>query len=230
MSDALLDAPPVEAQDDSDEWLLAWAIVLLMLNANAAMPLTMTQRARARRLLRIAFEDGALRWAQRVTAGQIDAPAWQAGVAGMIADYARQMAVAGAGTMPSAEVQEFVAQQIDEQMPFLERFGGLVAAGALSVAAMAARTRLYGGVGWGAHWAAQEDSLTQQYGVIVHYRARDDRGTCSPCHQAQARGPYIVGTNHPVPGSVCRGGGLCRCTLEFEYNPTEYARLTGRRA
>lgn len=226
MSDALLDAPPVTEQDDSDEWIIAWIVVLLLLGANAARPLTLTQRRRARDLLRVAFEDGALRWAQRVTAGQIDALAWHDGVATMIADYARQQAVAGAGTMPDAATQEFVRQQVAEQRPFLDGFAAAIAAGALSLAAIASRTKLYGSAGWAAHWVAQ-GSTAPTYAVEL-WVARDDRNTCAPC--AALNGKYFLPGQGEMPGSVCRGGGLCRCERRQVIDRAIWQRLTGRSA
>lgn len=227
MSDALLDAPPVEAeQDDSEAWLVAWAMLLLLLNANANRPLTMTQRARARKLLRVAFEDGSLRWAQRVTAGQVDAAAWRVGVEDMIGDYARQMAVAGAGTMPDAATQQFVRQQVAEQRPFLDGFAAAVAAGALSIAALAARTKLYGASGWASHWQAQASSAPTY--AVEQWIARDDKGTCSPC--AALNGRYFLPGEGAMPGSVCRGAGNCRCERRQVIDRAIWQRLTGRRA
>lgn len=226
MSDALLDTPPIEAeQDDSEAWLVAWVTVFLLANSNANRVLSATQRRRARNVLRLKFEDDALRWAQRVTAGQIDAPAWRAGVGAMIADYARQMAIAGAGTMPDEAVQQFVTQQVAEQQPFLERFGGMVAAGMLSVGLMAARTKLYGGVGWASYWRGQ-GSRAPNYAVEL-WISRDDNRTCQPC--AALNGRYFLPGQGSMPGSVCLGAGNCRCERRQVIDREIWQRLTGRR-
>lgn len=210
---------------NNDDWLAAWVLVLLLLGANAAQTLSLAQRKKARTLLRSKFNEDALRLAEGVTGGSIAVAQWQGLLALASGDYARQMAVAGAGTLPDAAVQEAIGVQVAEQLPFLDSFAALVATGALSVAAVAARSKMYGAVGWGAHWQAAEQSVVNADGMIVHYIARDDGRTCSPCFGAERNGPYRAGSNHPVPGSVCRGGGFCRCELRFETNPEIYARL-----
>lgn len=226
MSDALLDAPPVTTeQDDSEAWIIAWAIALLLVNGNANRVLSATQRSRARGLLRVKFEDDALRWAQRVAAGQVTPEAWRVGVGSMVADYARQMAVAGAGTMPDAVVQAQVRREIANQDSFLDRFGGLVAAGALSVAAMAARTRLYGSAGWGLFWKAQERDA-RDYEVAL-WISRDDNRTCSLC--APRNGQYYLLGQGPFPGLDCLGAGACRCERRRVVDRQVWERLTGRR-
>lgn len=225
MSDALADAPPVTEEGDGDAWIIAWATVLLLVNGNANRLLTMTQRARARKLLRIKFEDDALRWAQRVIARQVPPEAWRVGVETSMTDYARQMAVAGSGTMPDAAVQELVAQELAKQGPYLDRFGGLVAAGALSLAAIAARTKLYGGVGWGLFWMGAERA-PQDY-VVVQWISRDDDRTCSLC--APRNGQYYLPGQGPFPGLDCLGAGACRCERRQMVDRAIWQRLTGRR-
>lgn len=227
MSDALLDAPPVEAeQDDSEAWLVAWAIVLLLANGNANRLLSATQRLRARNVLRLKFEDDALRWAQSVVAGQVDAPSWRVGVGAMITDYARQQAVAGAGTMPDDATQRLVVQRVAEQDSFLDRFGGMVAAGMLSLALIAARTKLYGGVGWGAYfYAAERDP--RDY-VVAQWVARDDNRMCANC--ASYSGQYYLLGQGPFPGQDCLARGACRCERRQVVDRAIWQRLTGRRA
>lgn len=61
---------------------------------------------------------------------------------------------------------------------------------------------------------------------VVYYVARDDRGTCGPCMDAERGSPYLVGSA-PAPGSVCRGGGHCRCEHRYADEPAAYARLSG---
>lgn len=225
MSDALADAPTTTQQeDDGSAWLVAWVALLLLLNGNATRPLTMTQRTRARKLLRVKFEDDALRAAQRVTAGEWTAAAWLDAVEVAKADYARQMAVAGAGTMPEADVRQRTTQALAEQRPFLERFGGVVAAGALTVAAIAARTKLYGSVGWGMFWAAQGGGAAE--GVVDLWIARDDNNTCRQC--APRNGQYYLPGQGPMPGIDCDGGGACRCERRQVVDMAIWRRLMGR--
>lgn len=214
MSDALLDVPIAEPkQDDKDVWIVAWAVVLLLMNGNANRSLSPSQRRRARSLLRIKFEMDALRYAERIAAGSISPDEWREGVRAIMTGYARQMAVAGAGTMPALPVQQAIAAKLEEQEPYLARFGALV--GTLSVAAIAARTRLYGGTGWGAG-----------DGVVEQWISRDDRATCRVC--APRHGQYYLPGQGPMPGLDCLGGGACRCERRPEQNLEMYAQLGGR--
>lgn len=224
MSGALLDASPVATEDDENEWLIALFLVLLIVDANAYRPLTATQRRRARDLLRVRFEDAALRNAQRVIANLLSVDEWQAAVSQEIASYARQMAVAGAGTMPSAAVRQFAEVQVAEQMPFLDGFGVAVAAGMLTLAQIASRTRLYGGVGWASYFMSQGESAPLY--AVEQWISRDDRGTCFVC--AQRSGRYFLPGQGPMPGTDCRGGGNCRCERRQVIDREIWQRLTGR--
>lgn len=210
---------------NNDDWLAAWVLVLLLLGGNAARLLTTAQRKRARTLLRSKFNEDASRLAEDVTGGAIAVAEWQGLLALASGDYARQMAVAGAGTLPEVALQEAIAVQVAEQIPFLDGFAAAVATGALSEAAIAARSQMYGAVGWAAHWQAAEQSVINGDGVIVHYIARDDGRTCGFCFDAERKGPYRAGSDHPLPGSACKGGGACRCELRFETNRTIWQQL-----
>lgn len=222
MSDALLDAPPVTEQE-SNPWLEAWVIVLLLLGANAARTLSFTQRKRARDLLRVRFEDAALRVAQRVTAGQLNVDAWQAAVNDELGIYTRAMAVAGAGTLPNTEVRAVAETEIERQMPFLASFAAAVAAGGLSVAAIAARTKYYGKSPWGVYFVAQ-GSTAPDY-TVHRWVSRDDNRVCSRC--APLHGRYFLPTEGPWPGWACLG--ICRCERIQVVDREQWQRLTGRR-
>lgn len=228
MSDALLDAPVVSTQEDDsdrDAWLAAWAIVLLLLGANAASVLPLAQRRRARRRLRDAFERGAGSLAQRVSAGQLTVDAWRVEAEQLIADYMRQMAVAGAGTLPNAAVQARAAAELQRQRAFLDSFAAALAAGGLSVAGIAARTRLYGASGWGLHWLAQGSSAPS-YAVDL-WVSRDDNRTCAVC--ASYSGRYFLPGQGPMPGLDCLGAGHCRCERRQVIDRAIWQRLTGTR-
>lgn len=222
MSDTLLDAPPVTEQDDGDAWLIAWALLLLLLGANAARPLTATQRKRARDLLRMRFENAALRYAQRVTSGGLDVDQWQAAVGDEMASYTRTMAVAGAGTLPNAQVRQLAESEIRRQMPFLAGFAAALAG--MSIAAIANRTRLYGGVGWGMFWRAQGSTASE--GIVERWISRDDNRTCSVC--ASFSGRYYLPGVGPMPGAVCLGAGNCRCERVQVVDRVIWQRLAGR--
>jgi hypothetical protein len=223
MSDTFADAPPVTDQDNGDAWLIAWAITLLLVNGNAARTLTATQRKRARDLLRVRFEDAALRNAQRIMAGQLDIDAWQTTVGGDIADYTRQMAVAGAGTLPTAQVQQVAESEIGRQAPFLAGFAGAIAAGGLSVLRIASRTKYYGKPPWGVYYVAQGSTAGE--GIVDRWITRDDNRVCRNC--APMHGRYFLPTEGPWPGWACLG--ICRCERVQVVDRAIWQRLTGRR-
>jgi hypothetical protein len=205
-------ATPNQRKDD-DHWLAAWVLLLLLLGARAINGLTPAQQLRARTLLRDKFNNDAVRLAAAITSGAITLDEWQAGMRLASGDYARQMAVAGAGTLPNVDVQESVNTALQGQEPFLAGFSEAIGAGDLSAPQIAARSKLYGGVGWAAIWIAA--ASVQPDFTIVHYVARDDDRTCVPCMDAERGSPYRADSNYPTPGSVCLGGGYCRCELHF---------------
>ena len=93
---------------------------------------------------------------------------------------------------------------------------------------IAARSRMYKGRGYRAFWEKAEESATGgRSDMIVRYRAQDDSATCIPCQTAEANSPYLAGSDHPYPGSVCLGGGHCRCSLDFQQAPETAAQLRG---
>lgn len=223
LSDALLDVPPVQEQEnDTSEWLIAWATILLLINGNAARVLTATQRKRARDLLRVKFEQDAARNALRVTDGNLLPDAWRLAVMGMITGYARQMAVAGAGTLPPQAIQQSTAQEIARQMPYLARFAAAVAAGSMTASAIAARTKLYGKSGWQAYYMAQGSTAGDN--IVERWISRDDKNTCSLC--APRHGQYYLPGQPPWPGDCL---GSCRCERVQVVDAAIFARLSGRR-
>lgn len=201
-----------QQKKDDDKWLIAWILLLLLLGAKAVRGLTPAQQRRTRMLLRDKFNGDVARLAAAITSGAITLDVWQTSLATASGDYARSMAVAGAGKLPSAAVQDSVETSLAAQEPFLSGFAEAIAVGGLSVAQITARSVLYGAAGWAAHWMATE-SVQQDY-TVVFYEARDDRRTCGPCLDAERGGPYRVG-RAPLPGSICRGGGYCRCNLRY---------------
>lgn len=224
MSDAFAGAvPATEEQDERQEWLIAWAVVLLLLAANANRPLTPKQRKRARDLLRTQFEQDVTRQAQSVATGTQTPAAWQLAVAAILAAYMRQMAVAGAGTMPAATVQQAVSEEMQRQAPFLDGFAAAVAQGGLSIPQMASRAKLYGKAAWGIFYLAQ--GSTAGDGIVERWVTRDDKFVCRVC--APRHGRYFLPGEGPMPGTDCLGS--CRCERVQEPNPQIYARLTGQR-
>lgn len=88
---------------------------------------------------------------------------------------------------------------------------------------VAARAALYSGSARGVFFRADERG--QARNVVIDYRAVDDRGTCSPCLEAEEESPYLPGEG-PMPGEVCRGRGRCRCLRIPRDSPRDFERLT----
>lgn len=223
MSAPFVDAPPVETQDDdSNEWLILWAMLLLLLRLNNVRTLTLRHRTRARDLLRVRFEENVARYAGLVSSGQWSVSQWQEAVAREIGEYTRAMAIAGVGALPNSEIQRMALQEIERQMPFLNDFATTIAAGELSAAAIAARTRLYGGAAWAMFFMAQ-GSLAEE-GIVEVWRAKDDGRTCQAC--ASLNGRYFLPGQPPFPGSTCYGRGNCRCERVPEFNYPVWLQLS----
>lgn len=228
----LTDLPVATPAEDSNRWVLALAMVLFFMKGNTHRPLSTDRRKRAQKLLRRRYEAEVSQLAAAVVAGATISE-WYANMQTVISDYARTMAVAGAGTLPRTKVQKAVDDQLDEQWPYLTGFATEILARqqgerAMTEAAIAARSKLYGSVAYGAFWRGAEPDAG--FGQIVYYRSLDTGSTCSPCSQAARNGPYLVGSSYPRPGEICLGGSRCRCTLEFVTDPEMYNQLTGQRA
>ncbi len=224
----LTDLPFLAPAEDDNRWIVALALLLLLLGSTTVSTLSAAQRTRAHELLRVQYEAQVATMAASVAAGGAVAT-WQAGMQTATAGYARQMAVAGAGTLPKPAVRAAVDAELRGQWGFLAAFAvtliaGKIADKMMSEAAIRSRAVLYGQTGVGSFWRGSQPAAGD--GWITHYDALDDDGTCGKCSEAERNGPYIMGSNHPVPGSVCLGRGRCRCSLRYEYNPAVYSRLT----
>ena len=223
----LADMPTLPPAQDENRWVLALALLLLLIGGNTRQPLTNQQRDRARNLLRLNFEHNVAHLAARVAGGGSVAD-WQGAMQGTITDYAHQMAVAGAGTLPRQQVRDSVDERLAEQWGYLAGFAVTVAAKKtteqpMSLVAIAARAGLYGAAGWASWFVGNEQDANAGY--VCNYISRDDRGTCGPCSEAERNGPYLP-SQGPYPGSVCLGAGNCRCERVTVYDPEAYARLT----
>lgn len=198
----------------------------------AALGLLRGRRERGRDRLRGRFIIEARAYAGAVASGDLTVAEWQGLSSDVTRDYTVEMAVLGAGSLAAAlTLLPSLNRSVQEQTAYLSRFADGVAAGSLlgmawSVGAIAARAALYAGAGYGWFFRAQEASQGR-VGYVVDWRAHDDDRTCQACLAAERDGPYLVGEG-PMPGSVCYGGGRCRCTREARYDPDAYARLTKR--
>lgn len=224
--DVLRTLPP--AQSDEHDWLAALVLLLLLMGGAANMRLSVSRRQRARRLLRSAFDATVGRLAAQVTAGALTVSAWQAQMQAATATYARQMATAGAGQLPSAATRQMVDERLAAQDGYLTRFGVTVAARQkverpLSTENIAARSAQYGAVAWAAYWAAQGQDAGN--GVVEQWISRDDNHTCPQC--AGRNGQYFLPGQGPMPGVDCDGGGHCRCERVQVVDMNIYQQLRG---
>jgi len=89
---------------------------------------------------------------------------------------------------------------------------------------VAARSRMYKGRGYQKFWEFNEQDAGED--VVVDYIAVDDPSTCSPCKAAEAGSPYLPGQG-PMPGSICLGGGHCRCERSRRVDAEAAAQLRG---
>jgi hypothetical protein len=204
-------------------WL--WLILLLRLG-RGTQRVNRVQARRAREMLARRFEMAVSRAAQ-MSARSVER--WQRSIARIVSDYAVAQATAGAGRLLDdtqlARVQAANRRNLGYLALFAVHGVALATLGRpLTIAQVRARSMLYGGMGWGQFDRAAEDGV--QRGWIVRYISQDDGATCSACRQYH--GTVWLPSEGPYPGEVCYGGGRCRCERRLEYNPSEYARLTGR--
>jgi hypothetical protein len=164
--------------------------------------------------------------------GPFDARRWHEDMAeGVRGQILRNMQL-GVGRDLNEEELARARELVGEQSGYLKRFAEEVsarkAAGRpMSEAQVASRSRMYAGVAYGEFYKQAESFYGEGY--IVEYKAVDDGGTCSPCHEAEDESPYLPGDG-PMPGLVCRGRGQCRCLRQREYDPEQAAAMRGREA
>lgn len=215
--------------EDDDAWLLGFAALLLLTGDNATQPLSRAKRRQTQSRLRQGFNSQMQQLGQQVATGRIPISAWQQQVYQVTTTYTRQMAIAGAGTLPGAVTQQQVNALLASQWDFLVRFGlDMQARQAverpLSVAQIAQRSRMYGGVGWAAYFMGQGEDAG--WGDVERWQSRDDGATCRIC--AGLHGRHFLPGQGPMPGIDCVAGGACRCQRVPEHNPQVYQRLTGQ--
>lgn len=163
--------------------------------------------------------------ARLLTDGKLTLSGWQQGMLDEVERHVIQQMYLGNGTERLTRAQ---LSQLDtimaEQGAFLQRFADHAALTAgqgqpWSEDYIANRSRAYGGVGRGEYFRSNELAMLARGDIGTdakcYYVSRDDRSTCDPCLTAERRGPYEIGSNHPVPGEVCLGRSNCRCHLEY---------------
>lgn len=142
---------------------------------------------------------------------------WHVAMRQALAEDTLAAATLGRGRALTALELAAVQTQVATQALYLERFAGEVSARALvgrplSEKQIAARARMYGGAPRGEYWRAAAAEARPD--LLLDFNAADDRGTCGPCASAAAGSPYRADDpSLPLPGVVCAGRGLCRCTL-----------------
>lgn len=224
------DMPSVPERNN--DWLAALLALLLLANINvlrsATVSLPLYQRRNLRLVLRGNFETAATQAAYKLAAGQLSPGDWFSSTWQAIRLYSLQMAIAGAGHVPSARLRATFEQTFSPMVTQFWRFGMLVTfrdliGRPMSTRLIASRTRQYGGPGWAAWFEAQGEDAA--WGYVEQWISRDDQYVCRYC--ASLHRKYFLPGDGPMPGRGCYG--TCRCVRVPEYNPDVYARLTGER-
>ena len=138
----------------------------------------------------------------------------------------QQMFLANGNQVLTGAQQARLRTIVQEQGAYLQRFADQAAlrigqGTPFTEGYLANRATLYAGAGRGEYFRSNTEAMLARGDitgdVLIYYISRDDRNTCSPCLDAEHRGPYRVDSPYPVPGQVCLGAGSCRCTLEYRY-------------
>lgn len=171
------------------------------------------RRARFREVLQDGFIERAKGLARARAAGKVMLPAWQTRMGDEIRSHVVKQVAVGSGRAPRAAA---VTGAVRVQQAYLSGWADYQAVrflqdNPMSELAMMARAALYAGAGRAEGYRAEAELHLE--GGAVTYTAVDDEGTCAECLDAE--GAYSVSEPFPVPGSVCRGYGNCRCTLSF---------------
>lgn len=185
--------------------------------------------------LQTVYEGQARAMATALVEGRITVAQWQLGMEGAIQSHMiQQMSVGGGSTVLTPRQWADVQRIMGEQNAYLSRFADTIAlrqgqGAPLSEAAIASRSELYGGPVRGMAYGELESAMLAD-GMLtpdfaVYYVSRDDPRVCVACLEAQRRGPYRIGSDHPRPGTICYGRSRCRCNLEYRYEPEVARRL-----
>lgn len=215
-----LPLPIAEAKKrDDDAWLLLFSLQL-SINRKTLIE-RRRERGRVRRLFVVYATDDALSLTDR----DITLHQWHSETMGIIGGAVLASWLAGNGTDGTRPSND---DQVSRQLDYLYRFAAETHArraldDPFSLEYMVNRSLMYGGAVRGA-WFLGNESIYSGYGYVSQYIPIDDRGTCSPCHNAA--GYYLPGDG-PMPGDICLGGDACRCERVTIYAPEIYAQLTG---
>jgi hypothetical protein len=183
-------------------------------NLDRLLRSSIDRRTRASDKLQSEFNKQSKKLAERLASGGWNKK-WQREMGENVRTHMLQQAVLGKGGELTAMELKVLDARIKEQLSYLSRFADKNAAKRLTGEKLSAdavynQSVLYGGAGRAQFYdAATREAEADTY---VEYISADDGGTCDPCLSAEGR--YSLG-EAPLPGSVCLGGGRCRCRLEF---------------
>lgn len=174
------------------------------------------------------FMNEAANLARELVSGAIDVATWHLRMRNLLINYLAYQAQTGAQGEISEDGFADLRENTFLQLVFLTRFADTVASNRLTPPQVVSRSQLYAGEGR-AQWFRNNGLTNAQYGWVMDYLSLDDRNTCRPCSEAEARGPYLPGDpNMPLPGRICLGRGYCRCSLNLRYDVAAYVRLSGQ--
>lgn len=154
-------------------------------------------------------------------------PAWQISMSETLQEHIIQQALMGRLRPLTIEEIATLDSVVRTQQAFLSRFADEIASRNLqgnpfSELQIGARGEQYNGEARAEFFRGVESDAED--GTVYDYIALDDNRTCQPCLDAEAASPYLPGEGE-YPGSVCEGGGFCRCVREARYAPDEAAEL-----
>lgn len=158
---------------------------------------------------------------------------WQATFGRTIQEHIIQQAVMGRLRPLLPSELATLDRVIRAQQAFASRFAdehaaGLLMGNSFSVEYIGHRSELYNGEARAEFYRQKEEEEAED-GTVYDYISVDDNGTCQPCLDAEAAGPYLAGEGE-YPGTVCEGRGFCRCTREARFAPDEARELRGELA
>ncbi len=216
---------PMADEHDDEEIFLA---LLLLLDASS-FRMTINRRMQSVDAVQDSFLENSADLADK----KKSLSKWQKDFLALYQRHTVQQAILGRGV---DSLDDATTAQINDRMrtdaAYMSRFADEIALGiltgvALSAAYIANRSAAYGGTGRGEFYRGLDEAISSELGGgwVDEYVAVDDRLTCEPCQQAQ--GFYLPGIG-PYPGTICYGGGRCRCSRRPVYDPGMYAQLGGR--
>jgi hypothetical protein len=161
------------------------------------------------------------------THAEADLPNWGREMGTAIEGYliAQATAAKGRALLPS-ELLDIERDTIRTQMDYFAGFREDLGRNEHTRDYISARSKLYAGAGRALWYRIAEADAAD--GWVVDYISVDDSGTCSPCINAEANGPYLFGEG-PYPGEVCLGRGRCRCQRQPRFDLAAWEKLSAER-